>query len=81
MRWLRSPASCMTGEDADVVVVAEPADRLAMLREEPRAELARFRPEPGKEGGAGIYLLHQVCDLSQLRSGPAGTTARVAAWR
>jgi anti-sigma regulatory factor (Ser/Thr protein kinase) len=43
--------------------------------------VGRFRPEPGQEGGAGIYLLHQLCDLLQLRSGPGGTTARVTAWR
>jgi anti-sigma regulatory factor (Ser/Thr protein kinase) len=43
--------------------------------------VGRFRPEPGQEGGAGIYLLNQLCDLLQVRSGPDGTTIRVTAWR
>jgi anti-sigma regulatory factor (Ser/Thr protein kinase) len=43
--------------------------------------IGRFRPEAGQESGAGIYLVHQLCDLLQLRSGADGTTTRVTAWR
>ena len=41
----------------------------------------RLRPPPGNEGGAGLYLVHHLCDLVQVRSGPAGTTVRVLTWR
>ena len=42
--------------------------------------LGRRRPEPGQEGGMGLYLVHQLCDLVQVRTGPAGTTVRVSTW-
>jgi anti-sigma regulatory factor (Ser/Thr protein kinase) len=38
-------------------------------------------PEPDGQGGAGLYLLHQLCDLLQLRTSAAGTTVRVTTWR
>jgi anti-sigma regulatory factor (Ser/Thr protein kinase) len=41
----------------------------------------RLRPAPGQVGGAGLYLVNQLCDLVQVRSGPAGTTVRVSTWR
>jgi anti-sigma regulatory factor (Ser/Thr protein kinase) len=41
----------------------------------------RLRPPPGHVGGAGLYLVHQLCDLVQVRSGPGGTTVRVLTWR
>jgi anti-sigma regulatory factor (Ser/Thr protein kinase) len=38
----------------------------------------RLRPEPAAEqGGRGLWLVHQLCDLVQVRTGPAGTTVRV----
>jgi anti-sigma regulatory factor (Ser/Thr protein kinase) len=43
--------------------------------------VGRFRPEPGREGGAGLYLTYQLCDLVQVRSGSSGTAVRVTAWR
>lgn len=39
------------------------------------------RCPPGAEDPAGLYLLHQLCDLVQLRSSAAGTTVRVTTWR
>ncbi|MGY1633011.1 anti-sigma factor RsbA family regulatory protein [Geodermatophilus sp. SYSU D01186] len=43
--------------------------------------LGRRRPDPGQAGGGrGVYLVHQLCDLVQLRSSPAGTTVRVTTW-
>lgn len=36
------------------------------------------RPDPGDLGGGwGLWLVHQVCDLAEVRTGPAGTTIRV----
>ena len=41
----------------------------------------RLRPSPDAEGGGrGLYLVNQLCDLVQLRSSAAGTTARLLAW-
>jgi anti-sigma regulatory factor (Ser/Thr protein kinase) len=43
--------------------------------------LAGRRP-PGEhlDGGLGLYLVNQLCDLVQLRSSPAGTTVRLTTW-
>ena len=36
------------------------------------------RPEPGDPGGGrGLWIVHQLCDLVEIRTGPAGTTTRV----
>jgi anti-sigma regulatory factor (Ser/Thr protein kinase) len=40
----------------------------------------RRRPDPLGKGGMGLYLVQQLCDLVQIRTGPAGTTARVSTW-
>jgi anti-sigma regulatory factor (Ser/Thr protein kinase) len=40
----------------------------------------RRRPDPLGDGGMGLYLVHQLCDLVQTRTGPAGTTVRVSTW-
>lgn len=40
--------------------------------------VGRFRPHPKTERGRGIWLAHQLADLLQLRSGPQGTTIRLA---
>lgn len=42
--------------------------------------LAGRRPPEGDDP-AGLYLLHQLCDLVQVRSSAAGTTVRVTTWR
>jgi anti-sigma regulatory factor (Ser/Thr protein kinase) len=39
------------------------------------------QPPPGPDDPAGLHLLHQLCDLLQLRTSPAGTTVRVTVWR
>jgi anti-sigma regulatory factor (Ser/Thr protein kinase) len=39
--------------------------------------LGRVPPRQGGTGGRGLWLVHQLCDLVQLRSGPAGTTVRM----
>lgn len=38
-------------------------------------------PDPTAEGGMGRYLVHQVGDLVQTRTGPGGTTVRTVTWR
>jgi anti-sigma regulatory factor (Ser/Thr protein kinase) len=38
----------------------------------------QLRPDPAAEdGGRGLWLVHQLCDLVQVRTGPRGTTIRV----
>lgn len=40
--------------------------------------VGRMRPEPAQESGRGLWLVHQLCDLVQLRSNSLGTVARVS---
>jgi anti-sigma regulatory factor (Ser/Thr protein kinase) len=40
----------------------------------------RLTPTHEQEGGRGLFLVHQLCDLVQLRSSPEGTTVRVVTW-
>jgi anti-sigma regulatory factor (Ser/Thr protein kinase) len=40
----------------------------------------RLAPALDSVGGRGLYLVHQLCDLVQVRSSPRGTTVRVATW-
>jgi anti-sigma regulatory factor (Ser/Thr protein kinase) len=40
----------------------------------------RRTPSSDQEGGRGLFLVHQLCDLVQLRSSPSGTTVRVLTW-
>jgi anti-sigma regulatory factor (Ser/Thr protein kinase) len=37
----------------------------------------RVRPIPSQEGGRGVWMANQLCDLVQIRSGPRGTTVRL----
>jgi anti-sigma regulatory factor (Ser/Thr protein kinase) len=37
----------------------------------------RRRPEAGQEGGFGIWLVHQLCDLVQMRQFPEGNCVRM----
>ncbi|HEX2075284.1 MAG TPA: sensor histidine kinase [Geodermatophilus sp.] len=43
--------------------------------------VGRRMPPPSQEGGRGVYLVHQLCDLVAVRSTPAGTAVRVTTWR
>jgi anti-sigma regulatory factor (Ser/Thr protein kinase) len=47
--------------------------------EEPLA--GRLRPQPTQEGGRGLWLANQLCDLVQIRSHPGCTTVRLQASR
>jgi len=37
----------------------------------------RHRPPADAGGGHGLWLVHQVCDLVESRSGPGGTVVRM----
>jgi anti-sigma regulatory factor (Ser/Thr protein kinase) len=37
----------------------------------------RLRPAADSPGGHGLWLVNQICDLVELRSGPAGTSIRL----
>lgn len=39
--------------------------------------VGRLRPGIAQEGGRGLWLANQLCDLVQIRSGDAGTTVRL----
>jgi len=39
--------------------------------------VGRVRPDVDHEGGRGLWIVNQLCDLSQVRSSPAGTTVRM----
>lgn len=41
--------------------------------------VGRLRPGLAQEGGRGLWLANQLCDLVQIRSGAAGTTVRLHA--
>jgi anti-sigma regulatory factor (Ser/Thr protein kinase) len=43
--------------------------------------LAGRRRPASDASGHGLWLVNQVCDLAELRSGPAGTTVRMHVWR
>jgi anti-sigma regulatory factor (Ser/Thr protein kinase) len=40
----------------------------------------RRTPSLEQQGGRGLYLVNQLCDLVQLRSSEDGTTVRVITW-
>jgi anti-sigma regulatory factor (Ser/Thr protein kinase) len=39
--------------------------------------VGRVRPEDGASGGRGLWLVNQLCDLVQIRTGASGTTVRI----
>ena len=55
------------------VLVCEVRDRGHL--EDPLAD--RRRPAPNQDGGRGLWLANQLCDLVQIRSFPSGTTVRM----
>ncbi len=57
----------------DERLLAEVEDRGRI--EEPL--VGRIRPDVHQEGGRGLWLANQLCDLVQIRSGNAGTTVRL----
>jgi anti-sigma regulatory factor (Ser/Thr protein kinase) len=58
----------------------EPGTLMAEISDAGRLDLplaGRRRPETGQRGGYGLWVVHQVCDLVQIRSSRGGTTVRV----
>jgi anti-sigma regulatory factor (Ser/Thr protein kinase) len=43
--------------------------------------IGRLPPEMSRSEGRGLYLVNQLCDLVQVRSGTWGTTVRITTWR
>lgn len=39
--------------------------------------IGRRRPDTYREGGRGLWIVNQLCDLVELRSSPAGTVVRI----
>ncbi len=53
---------------------------LCEVRDEGRIEdplAGRRRPVPGSDGGLGLWLVNQLCDLVQIRSNAGGSVVRV----
>lgn len=53
---------------------------VAEVRDEGRIEdplAGRLRPGLEQEGGRGLWMVNQLCDLVQIRSGPEGTGVRL----
>jgi anti-sigma regulatory factor (Ser/Thr protein kinase) len=42
--------------------------------------VGRRAPRPNDEGGRGVWMANQLCDLVQVRSGDAGTVVRTFTW-
>jgi anti-sigma regulatory factor (Ser/Thr protein kinase) len=40
--------------------------------------VGRRRPMPSQRSGRGLWIVNQLCDLVQIRSGPNGTTVRMS---
>ena len=60
-------------EDALVCEVTDPGHITDPL-------VGRRTPSPATQGGRGLWLANQLCDLIQVRSTPAGTTIRLHSW-
>jgi anti-sigma regulatory factor (Ser/Thr protein kinase) len=53
---------------------------VAEVRDEGRIDdplAGRVQPAPAQEGGRGLWIVNQLCDLVQIRSGPEGTGVRL----
>jgi anti-sigma regulatory factor (Ser/Thr protein kinase) len=66
--WLDTEESCLICELRDIGCID---DMIA----------GRRRPAADAEHGRGLWIVNQLCDLVELRSGPAGTTIRLHARR
>lgn len=61
---------------ADGALVCEVRDRGVITN----PLVGRTSPSPTQEGGRGVWLANQLCDLVQLRSGADGTVTRLVTW-
>lgn len=71
------------GGGSGTLSIWDEADRLLVEFEDggtiEKPLVGRLRPDPTQEGGRGLWLANQLCDLVQVRSSPAGTTVRLQA--
>jgi anti-sigma regulatory factor (Ser/Thr protein kinase) len=58
-------------DEAEIVCEVSDPGRI----EDPQA--GQLPPPPGAPGGQGLWIIHQVCDRVELRSGDAGTVIRM----
>jgi anti-sigma regulatory factor (Ser/Thr protein kinase) len=68
------------GGEGTLAVWDEPDSLVCEVRDRGRIKSAltgRHRPGPDKLSGRGLWLVHELCDLVQIRSGEDGTVARV----
>ena len=42
--------------------------------------VGRHQPDPYGQNGRGLWMVNQLCDLVQIRSGDSGTTVRIHTW-
>ncbi|MBO1753208.1 sensor histidine kinase [Actinotalea sp. BY-33] len=61
-------------EDGALMIEVRDTGRLASLL------AGRVTPEPGQLRGRGLWLVHHLSDLVQIRTGPGGTAVRVHSW-
>ena len=43
-------------------------------------DAGRERPAIDRDGGRGLWMVNQLCDLVELRSGDMGTVVRIHTW-
>lgn len=68
------------GGQGTATIWREPQALVIEVRDEGRIVqplAGRVRPTPTQENGRGLWVANQVCDLVQIRSGQAGTRARL----
>jgi anti-sigma regulatory factor (Ser/Thr protein kinase) len=61
----------------------EPGDLVCEVRDSGQVTdplTGRMRPGDDEVDGRGLWMVNQLCDLVQLRSGASGTTVRVHTW-
>jgi anti-sigma regulatory factor (Ser/Thr protein kinase) len=68
------------GGNADVLLWGTTSSVICEVRDTGRIVdplVGRVRPDNDREGGWGVWMANQLCDLVQVRVGPAGTVVRV----
>ena len=68
------------GGEGTLAVWQEPETLVCEVRDRGRIKSAltgRRRPGPGQLSGRGLWIVNELCDLVQIRSGEDGTVARV----
>jgi len=71
---------CHGAGHADLSVWTEPTFFCCDVRDRGRITdplVGRVKPEAGAGSGRGLWLVHHLCDLVQVRSSSAGTTVRM----